>query len=37
MTDASLFSTSLSVNPQVAIMAFATRMADYIAVSIVKY
>lgn len=37
VTDASPFPTSLGVNPQVTIMAFATRTADYIAENIVKY
>jgi choline dehydrogenase-like flavoprotein len=35
--DASPFPTSLGVNPQVTIMAFANRTADYIATTISKY
>jgi choline dehydrogenase-like flavoprotein len=33
VADASLFPTCLGVNPQVTIMAFATRVADAIAAS----
>jgi len=37
ITDGSPFPTSLGVNPQVTIMSFATRTADYIAANIDKY
>ena len=37
ITDGSVFPSSLGVNPQVTIMAFATRAADYIAAHIQKH
>ncbi len=37
ITDGSVFPSSLGVNPQVTIMAFATRAADYIADNIHRY
>jgi len=37
VTDGSIFPTSLGVNPQVSIMAFASRAADYIADNIHRY
>ncbi|MEW6077676.1 MAG: GMC family oxidoreductase [Thermodesulfobacteriota bacterium] len=37
ITDGSVFPSSLGVNPQVTIMAFATRAADYIAANMDRY